>query len=222
MKGVHKRGNHCWRASWGNTAISNRIYKDFKTEDEAIQYRKFLLEVYGEPKTGRSNYVGFKNKYWEIISDTGKNDNNGEQLVVALNKSTNNYQVIRLQDIISRNHSGIGRPVPEKTKGVYYNKKYSKYRAQITLNWKKYYLGSFETYEEAHKAYVNAWNNFVKLREVPKKHVANSEESNITITRNEYQFHKAINGNKYTKYFKTLDDAIAYKHEFLKEHGLTE
>ena len=38
-----------------------------------------------------------------------------------------------------------------KIKGVYYNKKEKKWKALITYNKKKYYLGNFEKYEDAER-----------------------------------------------------------------------
>lgn len=41
-------------------------------------------------------------------------------------------------------------------KGVYWNKSGKAYRAQIQINGRRIYLGSFATPEEAHEAYVKA------------------------------------------------------------------
>lgn len=55
----------------------------------------------------------------------------------------------------SQNHANERLSKNNKSgfKGVYYNKQNKKYRAQIMVNYKKKNLGSYETAEEAHKAY---------------------------------------------------------------------
>ncbi len=40
---------------------------------------------------------------------------------------------------------------------------------------------------------------------------------NICRRKYDYEFKKTINGNRHTKYFKTLEDAIKYKEEYLNQ-----
>ncbi len=47
-------------------------------------------------------------------------------------------------------------------KGYWFSKKNKKFVAEITLNYKKIYLGCFETEEEARQAYLNAKEKYHK------------------------------------------------------------
>lgn len=55
----------------------------------------------------------------------------------------------------AKNMDNIVGYVGNKIKGVYYNKKEKKWKALIKYNKKKYYLGSFEKYEDAKKEILN-------------------------------------------------------------------
>ena len=47
-----------------------------------------------------------------------------------------------------------------KSKGFYFNKEKNKYVAQISLNYKKIYLGQFDNEEDAKQAYLLAKNTY--------------------------------------------------------------
>lgn len=49
------------------------------------------------------------------------------------------------------------------TKGYYWNKTAKKYEARIRLNYKRIYLGLFQTTKEAHKAYLQAQKQYHKF-----------------------------------------------------------
>jgi hypothetical protein len=59
--------------------------------------------------------------------------------------------------------NGLNRRNKSGVKGVYYYEKYNKWRAQITVNGQKLYLGAFDTVNEAHCAIVNYKNNNIIL-----------------------------------------------------------
>jgi len=45
-------------------------------------------------------------------------------------------------------------------KGAYYEADRGKWLSQIKINYKSFYLGRFDTEQEAHKAYMNAFNKY--------------------------------------------------------------
>lgn len=55
----------------------------------------------------------------------------------------------------TENMDNIVGYIGNKIKGVCYNKKEKKWKALITYNKKKYYLGNFEKYEDAEKEILN-------------------------------------------------------------------
>jgi hypothetical protein len=83
---------------------------------------------------------------------------NGHEKVIdhidnnKLNNSISNLQIITHRENISKD-----RNTKSGLTGVY--KSHKKYMATITINKKRYYLGVFETKEEAHKAYLQKLNS---------------------------------------------------------------
>mgnify|MGYP003654190079 FL=1 len=66
------------------------------------------------------------------------------------NRNNNNIENLR---IVNNSENSQNRPL---SKGYTWNKKQQKYVAQITINYKNYYLGYYDTIDEAREAYLNA------------------------------------------------------------------
>lgn len=98
-----------------------------------------------------------------------KNDNRITNLRLATN-SQNKANMVKFRN----NKSGF--------KGVYFDRKKSKYRAHIMINYKKYQLGYFDTAEEASLAYdekaKEVFGDFAFLNSSPQKEKVRS--SSIT------------------------------------------
>jgi len=86
----------------------------------------------------------------------------------------NNYEFVdhingnridnRIDNLRWINHSGNSRNRKNQgknLKGVYFDKKLNKFKAQIQIDNKKKYLGLFETELEANKAYMKAYNEIM-------------------------------------------------------------
>lgn len=100
---------------------------------------------------------------------------------------------------------------------------------KLTGNWRfqksidgKNYNAEFKTFEEAKKYKQQFLESYKQGTILKKKARSNTGEKYISRVQNHFIFVKVISTHLYKKSFKNLDDAVAYKHEFLKEHGLTE
>ena len=75
-----------------------------------------------------------------------------------INRIKNDNRLINLREA-STSQNGINKSLTKRNtsnfKGVTFNKKANKWQAQATLNKKTYYLGIYQTKEEAYKAYVD-------------------------------------------------------------------
>ena len=84
-----------------------------------------------------------------------------------LDKSNNKLDNLRLATQ-SQNCGNLPKPKHNTSgyKGVSWEKKRNYWIAQISLNKKRYYLGAFDTKEQAHAAYLNAatrnWGEFAR------------------------------------------------------------
>ena len=123
--------NPCWRK------VKYTIgYKNYLT------FELFSKQKRNPYKVHRVIYK-FNNPDWDMTYtpdnlidhiDNCKSNNNIENLRVV-NSSQNSQNVL-------------------STKGYHFNKKNNKYQAKITLNYKDYYLGVYDTEEEARDAYL--------------------------------------------------------------------
>lgn len=216
MKGVFKNGNR-WVASYGDSG-KNRLY--FKSKKEAEYQRKQWINIYGNPSYQRKNYDQFENENFKVIGDTGKKEKS-QRIVLARNKHTDKIEEINVFQI----KKGVkhSKYPPKAKRKMYFSKTYKKWRPQITLNKKLYALGSYDTEKEAEIAYNRAFHNYYDcgIVPLPKQGIGNSmNHKNISKSRSSFVFKKIIDGNEYSKYFKTLDEAVTYRNKFLNEHNL--
>ena len=87
----------------------------------------------------------FNNPEWDI---TYTPDNEIDHIDNC--RTNNNIENLR---IVNNSENSQNRPL---SKGYTWNKKLQKYQAQITINYKNYHLGLYDTIDEAREAYLNA------------------------------------------------------------------
>lgn len=226
MKGVHKHGNR-WTASYGGAKRGKhtQLCADFASKDEAITQRQEWEKRYGKIDRKRKKYDGFESKYWKVIGDS-PNTYHSQRMVVARNKITGEVKELNIFDI--KKGKVMSKKLTQKAqhknaRGVYFTEQYKKWRAQIQLSGKKYGLGSFNTKDEAEEAYKKACKAILQKGSLPKpkQGVGNKVgHKYISKSRNSFFFHKVISGRKYTKYFHTLPEALAYRNQWLTDHNL--
>jgi len=139
-----------------------------------VELNNTKLKVYEDGRVERF----WRNKYWREVENTPISygysqincnrrpykthrivamcylglDINNKDLVVdhidhnTINNNVNNLRVVTHQQNMSNR-------IPAN-KGYYFDKKYGKYRAKISHKNRVYKLGSYDTEEEAHKAYL--------------------------------------------------------------------
>lgn len=92
---------------------------------------------------------------------------------------------------------------------IAYDKKYKKFRSRITVNGKCYHLGSFETSEEAQKAYNDAklkWHNSnpIELPNTERKGYflrTSTQKYNCKVTINKKTYYKVVDTEEEAKNF---------------------
>ena len=116
--------------------------------------------------------------YLNISLYKNKNKKNfGIHRLIALHfiDNPNNYEIVdhinqnktdnRIENLRWVNHSGNNRNRKNRgkhMKGVSFDKKLNKFRAQIRIDYKKKHLGCFDTELEAHEKYMEKYNELMK------------------------------------------------------------
>lgn len=165
----------------------------------------------------KKDYSEFENKHWKILGDTGEINSVGGQIVVVLNKSTGKYTAKSALDITSRNQVGTGRRIGKK--GAYFNTEINKWISNATIEGKHYYLGSFDSKDDATKKYSDVISNWLKYKKIPPK--ISKSYTGITGVRfdkrkNNRQWYALIGVHgkrKYLGYFYTIEEAIHARKE---------
>ena len=88
----------------------------------------------------------FNNPDWDI------HDSSSDNQVDHIDNCRTNNNIENLR-IVNTSENQQNRPL---SKGYHWNKKLQKYQAEIGINYKKFYLGLYDTIEEARDAYLNA------------------------------------------------------------------
>lgn len=109
-------------------------------------YQKFNFTVKGKTKTFQFHRVVYYANYpnWNIY-DSSKNNCIDHIDRIRTNNHISNLRVVTNQE----------NQFNKNSKGYFLRKRTGKYEAKINLNGKYIYIGSFDTPEEAHQAYLN-------------------------------------------------------------------
>ena len=214
-----------WYVTYYNRENNIKFKASRRTESECIEIRKQFETKYGIPHGSKWKTHNDKNiSNFKIIGSTDKTDDFKNQKVVAFNKITKQYLVSTINSL--KRSSGIPQKVAQIGMGKGFIKEDNKFVPRIKLNGKVYELGRFETVKEAHEKYIKTSDEFKKSGKIPDRlsefSKSNSNFKNISYSseRKKYVFYKNTNGSRYSKRFNTLDEAITYRNDFLKEHNL--
>ena len=98
------------------------------------------------------------NPDWDI-TDNSRNNLIDHININPLDNKIENLRVVNhSQNMRNRNKF---KNCSSKYKGVYWDKKFNKWGAQITINYEKKYLGLFDNEEEAHLAYKKEYDKLM-------------------------------------------------------------
>ena len=233
MKGVQKDKNHGgWIVNYGSD-----IKRHFKTEKEAISKRKKLEEQFGKPIGGpkRKDYSGMVFGNIKVIGSTDEYKGHS-QLVLVKNIKTNKYRTVTIGSLISgsfKGNDGYSRKQKNNTtgysgvqlitRGIYKGM----YKGAITIKKKAYITPAFKNPQEAYKAKEKILKNYLEKGFLPDPSRAktNTRKKYISFIKrvgrtSKYVFEIKRSGKKYSKRFNTLNEAVTYRNDFLKEHNL--
>lgn len=161
MRGVFKRKGY-WVAKYGTEYLGN-----FKNKSEAENERKKLETIYGIPTKShpKEDLTGKTFGNLKVIGYTGISSKGKVRQVIVRNLLTNSISEIYSRSL--KNQKGHGKKRWEnssKIYGVYKRKDTGKWKAEITFNHKKHYLGSFPTKTEAIAARKKAEKYILKIK----------------------------------------------------------
>ena len=128
----------------------NPYWNRVKTTPDKDGYCIIGLYYDGKDKKYKYHRIVYKfhNRNWDITDVSSNNEIDH----FDNNKSNNDIKNLRVVNRSENKQNTIS------TKGYYFNKAKNKYQAQITINNKVIYLGSFETEDEARNCYLDAKN----------------------------------------------------------------
>ena len=167
MRGVRQNGKG-WQVSFGTN-----INEYYSTESEAIERRIELETTYGEPLIGgRKDHSEEVIGNYKVIGDTGTS-NFGSQNVLVRNNITGEVSVknIKVLKKFNQGLGGLGKKMINNTGETGVFKRKNKYVAHIGIEREIFLLGTFETKEEARKAYLSAQTKWLRLKVKPSKRV---------------------------------------------------
>lgn len=218
VRGVSRSKGKYFIARYGRD-----LNRTFTTYEAACKQRKEWEELYGIPKSGnRADRQGVTVGNFTVVGDTGENRGNDQKILVKSN-TNGKYIETTFSQITSGNLSGnkgIGRKQRNNKSGypgIYKDK--DKWCARIGIDKVKYFLGGFETKEDAiaelEKVKFNYWENGVlpiqksKLKNLPQ---------GISKTKNgTYRVSLQRQGKRTRKTFLTLSEAIKFNNKIRGE-----
>jgi hypothetical protein len=131
------------------------IWKNVYFNDNGNGYLICTILINGIRKNLRKHRILYlaRNPGWDIF------DNSSSNCIDHINHSRTDNSVENLRVVTSQQNQ-FNR---SNTKGYYWNKKSRKWKAQITVNGKRKYLGLFKKEENARAAYLAAKEKYHKF-----------------------------------------------------------
>jgi hypothetical protein len=123
------------------------------------EYLKVILSKGGKPKTLRIHQL-------VAISFLGHKPCGMKKVVNHIDNDKTNNRLDNLEIVTQRENAFTHYIGTSKYKGVSWCKSRNKWKAQISLNGKVNYLGSFEKEIDAHKAYQKRLREIAKLETI--------------------------------------------------------
>ena len=226
MRGV-SYSNGRWRVCYHNAEAGIRYESSMASQEEAESVRKKFENKYGMPHGSRWRSVENKKVgNFLIIGTAGEEDNHKNQKFVAKNLITGEYCARTIGEFKKILGIPQGKMRAGKGKGYFWDKRSRVFVARIAIEGTEYELGRTIDKNKAKMYYKNAVNNWVEKGIKPPKRNRCFRNNKLGVKyihldeRNKYFFSKTFKGKTYTKRLPTLQKAIAYRNQFLKEHNL--
>jgi hypothetical protein len=133
-----------WRARTTPAAFKVRVGAEAGTLHRTGRYRQIQIHgrIYKAHRLGWFHYHGA----WPIMAIDHINGNPSDNRLCNLRLATTSQNIANSR---RRKH-------PHRLKGAFFDKKSRKWRSEVTKDYKKVWVGSFDTEIEAHEAYVRA------------------------------------------------------------------
>jgi hypothetical protein len=135
------------RAIRNGIETKNEIWREVSFHETAHGYIQCSLTCGGvEMEMWQHRMVWYAhNQEWDIW-DTSRNN--------SIDHRNQNKKDNRIENLRKATHSENEQNINHK--GCFFKKNRNKWYAQIQLNGKRKHIGSYDTYEEAHEAYLQA------------------------------------------------------------------
>ena len=162
MRGVFKRGKY-WVVKYGSEYLGS-----FKNKSDAITKRIQYEQRFGIPSKShpRDNLEGKIFGNLKVIGYTGAADKSGSRKVIVRNILTNEVKEVSSHGLKTGQNNGLKRWQSNKNFGVHFRKDIKKWSAEICFEYKRTYLGTFNTKEEAIAARKQAEKNILNKGEI--------------------------------------------------------
>lgn len=180
----------------------NRHFCDLRKNRHQNKHLQRIFDKYGENDLTWSVI--------EIVEDTEKLIEREQHYIDRLNPEINISKT-------AGNCAGLERDLEyrlgcknrKSLTGTHFEKDRNKWKAQIGIKGKHYVLGHFNTAEEAHAKYLEAYNNYKNNDELPKPVPRKHKYYRYCNTLKKWQVRMTIDGiRKSFGYFETEQEAI--------------
>lgn len=173
----------------------------------------------------RMDHSGYENDDYVIVGDTGRSKN-GQQIVVAMNKHSGEYEEHLAQVIKCGLANGRSKREAMSQNNPFVGARHfkDKWASEITIGANKFHLGVFNSQKEAHAAYQHALKEWIKDGKKPEKVAPHAQSNNksgelyihfVAGRKKCWVFEKTTKGESVRSSFEKLDDAIKFKHKYL-------
>lgn len=191
----------------------------------------------------KKSLEGMETRFATVICATGRLSKQHSQIWLIRRKTDDTY-FTATTPIIRKHGEMLGAPYIYHRTPEIPPQKDGKYHPKIRIQGKTYSLGYYDSHAEALKEYLSCRDDYYFCNhQPPKDHHANVidkwvKKYQIALShhngrkdrtlpalifkkRNKYRFQITLLGVHYSKTFKMLSDALAYRNNFLKKHGIS-